>query len=110
MPLTAAEQTLANIALLCARGTESAMAFWAQSLRRLVIKRQRMLFRCLEGFWRLFHPVFEWVVTQILYDSRVMWRCREDFIAFPTAERNHANPQPASSFWLVDFQLEAAAP
>lgn len=39
-----------------------------------------------------------------------MWICWIHLVAFPTAQRYRANPQPASSFWLEDFQLEAAAP
>ena len=35
--------------------------------------------------------------------------CREHLVAFPTAERYHANPQPTSGFRLADSQLKAAA-
>ena len=74
------------------------------------IKRQRMLFRCLCDFSGLFHRCCERIVAQILRDLRVVLGCRIHFIAFPAAERDRANPQPASSFRLEGFQLEAAAP
>jgi hypothetical protein len=36
--------------------------------------------------------------------------CRKHFVAFPSAERDRANRQPASGFRLEDLELEAASP
>jgi hypothetical protein len=69
-----------------------------------------MLFRCPWAFSGLFRPVFERVVSQILRDLRMVWSCRENLVTFPAAERNHANPQPASRFRLEYLQLETASP
>jgi len=69
-----------------------------------------MLVRCLRAFSWLFGPVWEWVEAQIIHDLRMMGRRRIHLVAFPTAERYRANPQPASRFRLEEFQLETAAP
>jgi hypothetical protein len=61
-------------------------------------------------FSELFRPVFEWVVAQAFHDSWTVRSCRIHLIAFPAAERHHANPQPASRFRLEYLQLEASFP
>ena len=58
----------------------------------------------------LFGPVFERIVAQILHDLWMVRSCRKHLVPFPVAERDYANLQPASSFRLEDFQLEAASP
>ena len=55
----------------------------------------------------LFPCSVEGVVAQVGGDLGLVRRCREDFVAFPAAERDHANPQPASRFRLKDPELEA---
>jgi hypothetical protein len=69
-----------------------------------------MVFRCLRAFSGLFGPVNKRVEAQVFHDLCMVWRCRKHLIAFPTAQRYRANPQPASSFRLKDSQLETAPP
>jgi hypothetical protein len=40
----------------------------------------------------------------------MVWSCRIQLVALPTAERYGRNPQSASSFRLEYLQLEAASP
>jgi hypothetical protein len=86
------------------------MDFWDQSSRRPGDKKATNAVSLPLGFGGLFRPVFERVVTQILHNLRVVWDCRIHLIAFPTAQRDRANPQSASRFRLVDFQMEAPPP
>ena len=75
-----------------------------------IIKKQRMLFRCLRAFLALFGRRFERVVAQACHDLWMVKGCRKHLVAFPAAEGNQANSKQASSFRLPDFQLEPAAP
>jgi hypothetical protein len=83
--------------------------FWGSKLAVACEKRQRIGVRCLDGFPGLFGPVFERIVAQVFHELWMVWSCREHLVAFPTAERNQANPKPASRFRLKDSQLEAAS-
>ena len=85
----------------------SSVALWTRVFEGFrIIKRQRIVVRCLRDFFGLFHGRFERVVAQICYDLRVERSCGKHLVAFPAAQGDRANCQSASSLRLVEFQLE----
>jgi hypothetical protein len=66
-------------------------------------KRQRMMLRCLCTFMGLFRRRLERIVAQILRDLCVTMAGWKDFVAFPAAQGNRANPHSESRFPLKDF-------